>query len=161
MKASVYIDTSVISYLTARPSRDLLIAGRQTMTQRWWDISAGFFDIYTSQLVRFEASTGDAAFAASRLAALEPFPNLEMTPEANALSDLLMATAAVPRVAQPDSLHIAICAVHGIDFLMTWDFKHLANARLRLKINESCESYGVVAPVICTPEELIEVGYET
>ncbi len=157
MKRTVYIETSVVSYLTSRPSRDLVIAANQTITREWWAAAVERFEIYASQLVVTEASAGDPAAAQGRLAILESTTLLEITADAAALSQLLLEEGVVPRGAANDAAHIAIAAASGVDFLVTWNFRHIANASLRTRINQACLEAGYDPPIICTPSELMEV----
>jgi hypothetical protein len=154
MKPTVYIETTVISYLTAWPSRDLLRAAQQRSTREWWETRRESFDVVSSQLVVLECSSGDVAAAEARLSALKNVPLLEVTEQAAQLADELVAQGAIPKTADRDALHVAICALNGVQYLLTWNFRHLANAVMRDKINDVCESQGYKAPVICTADEL-------
>ena len=155
---TVYLETSVISYLAARMSRDLIVAGHQQITQEWWD-SRLEWDLSISALVVSEVSTGDTDAAARRLALLEGLPLLSLNEEAITLAERLLAEAALPQKAREDSLHIAIAAVHGIDYMLTWNCKHIANAIKRPLIEKVCETSGYRTPIICTPEELTGERY--
>jgi predicted nucleic acid-binding protein len=152
MKSRIYLETSVVSYLTARPSRDLVRAGHQETTREWWAMRS----TYISQLVLDESAAGDASAAAQRLAMLENVPLLELTPEATGLARALVREAALPSKAAADALHIALAAVHGMDCLVTWNCTHIANAAMRPKIEAICRASGFEPPVICTPLELLE-----
>lgn len=155
MKSRIYLETSVISYLTARPSRDLVRAGHQETTREWWAMRTTF-DLYISQLVLDEATAGDAVAAAKRLEALRDVPVLELTTEAIGLGRALIHEAALPAKAVADALHIALAATHGMDCLVTWNCAHIANATMRPKIEAICRANGFEPPVICTPLELLE-----
>jgi predicted nucleic acid-binding protein len=157
MKPKVYIETTVISYLTARPSRDLIIAAHQQVTQEWWEEYAPHFDLYISQQVLQEATAGDTQAAEHRLQTLEGLPLLEMQVEVLTLARALITDGVIPSKAAEDALHIAVATVHGMDYLVTWNCKHIANAVTRNAVIEVCRSYGYEPPVICTPEELMEV----
>lgn len=154
--ASVYLETSVISYLSARPSRDLIIAGHQQITNEWWETQRHKFEIYISQLVIQEARRGDAKAAQERLRLLQPIAALRVSSAALQLAQILLREAAIPQKAEADSLHIAISVVNGIDYLLTWNCKHIANAIIRKKVEQICRQNGYEPSVICTPEELIE-----
>ncbi len=156
MKPTVYIETSFVSYLTARPSRDLVLAANQRLTSDWWRNDRQRFDLYTSGLVLTEAAVGDATAAAERLDVLGSLPQLDAPPTAETLAGLLLRDAVLPASAARDALHLAIAAVNGIDYLLTWNCTHLANAFLRDKIEQTCREAGVAAPVICTPAELVD-----
>jgi predicted nucleic acid-binding protein len=154
MKPAVYIETTVISYLTAWPSRDLIRAAQQQTTREWWDTERARFELFTSQLVLVEAAAGDATAAAERTEILRVLPLLDVNEPAAELADALVASGAIPAVATRDAVHVGICATNGIDYLLTWNFRHLANARMQDRIREVCESHGHKAPVICTPDTL-------
>ena len=153
-KPSVYIETSLVSYLTARPSRDLLVAAHQQLTVAWWDEQRTRYELYTSQVVVAEARAGDPDAAQRRLAVLERLPLLDVTDTAIALAARLVTGQALPAQAAQDALHLAIACIHGMEYLLTWNCTHLANARLRSRIEQVCRDAGYVPPIICTPEEL-------
>ena len=153
MKPKAYIETSIVSYLTAWQSRDLVLAAHQQVTRDWWD-SRGNFELFASQFVLDEAGAGDEAAAASRLAALADTAVLEVTEGAILLAEQLIAGGGLPSQARVDALHVAIAAVHGMDYLLTWNCRHIANAALRGKIEELCRQAGFEPPTICTPLEL-------
>ena len=157
MKAKVYIETTVISYLTVRPNRDVVIAGHQKITRDWWQTCRERFDAVASQLVVREASAGDSRAAQERLAKLATLTLLEVTEEAVLLAQELVSTGAVPEKAAEDALHLAIAVTNGVEYLLTWNCKHLANATMRTKIEDVCRSVGYEPVIICTPEELLEV----
>jgi len=157
VKAKVYIETTVISYLTARPSRDVVIAGHQKITRDWWQTDRNKFDLMASQLVVREASAGDPQAAKERLEKLTTLSLLEVTEEAMTLAQELLTTGAVPEKAAEDALHLAIAVTNGVEYLLTWNCKHLANATMRTKIEDVCRAAGYEPVIICTPEELLEV----
>jgi predicted nucleic acid-binding protein len=152
----VYLETTIISYITARPSRDVVVAGHQMVTRSWWDYRKPAFSVFVSELVVQEAKAGDAEAAKARLELISDLAVLHLKPIASALAKDLLVQAALPAKAVEDALHIAICASHGIEFLLTWNCKHLANARMRPIIERVCKSHHLPAPIICTPEELME-----
>lgn len=154
MKKSVYIETSVISYLTARVSRDLVSAARQQLTQEWWDNFRYNFDLFVSRLVLKEISGGDAQASSRRLDAVKGMTVLEMNEAVFAVADELMRQGALPDKAREDALHIAVAAVCGIDFLVTWNCRHIDNAVTKPVIRTVCSEMGYSCPEICTPEEL-------
>jgi hypothetical protein len=153
--ALAYIETSVISYLTAWPSPVLLAAAHQQVTHEWWNHHRYRFDLYISQLVLDEAARGDPDAAALRLAALEGFAVLEATQSAAELVDMLIADGALPGAARDDAAHVAIAAVHNMDYLVTWNCRHIDNAEAKPLIRSVCAVHGYVCPEICTPEELM------
>ena len=151
----VYIETSVISYLTALSSRDLIRAAHQQVTLDWW-AGRDAFDIYISQFVIDEASAGHAEAAVRRLAAVQDAVLLEVTDDASALATQLIAGGGLPAKARLDAFHVAVATVHGMDYLLSWNCTHIANATLRGRIEAICRAAGFEPPVICTPFELVE-----
>jgi hypothetical protein len=155
VKPRVYLETTVVSYLTALPSRDLVLAAHEQLTNEWWQ-GRGRFDLFVSEAVLQEAAGGDSAAATRRIVALQGIPVLAVTEAAASLARDLVAGHAVPAKAAVDAVHIAVAAVNGMDFLLTWNCAHIANAATRAMIDRVCRAAGVVPPVICTPEELME-----
>lgn len=153
MKPTVYVETTVPSYLTAWPSRDLVRAAHQQITREWWS-HRDEFDLYLSRLVVQECEAGDAQAALDRLAAMKGIPLLAQGPEVSALAESLMRDVPLPEKAAADSLHIATAAVHRMKYLLTWNCTHIANVVLRPKIEAVCRAAGFEPPLICTPEEL-------
>lgn len=157
MKPKVYLETTVVSYLTAWPSRDVVVAGHQQVTRDWWATAEERFEVVASDLVLEEAGDGDPQAAADRLAVLDQLPTLATTDAAMELAQNLIEDNALPQKAAQDALHLAIAAVNGIEYLVTWNCRHLANATMRQQIEMTCRSAGYVCPIICTPEELVEL----
>lgn len=151
----LYLETSIVSYLTARPSGDLVAAAHQHLTARWWDRRRASFEVWTSELVREEAGRGDAAAAARRLEVLHGIPLLKVTSEASALATEILRAHLLPPKAFPDALHIGVAAVHSVDYLLTWNCSHIANAELLPRVAFVVRSAGFRMPVVCTPEELM------
>ena len=160
MKPRVYVETSVVSYLTARPARDIVVAGRQQSTRDWWAAASRRFELVMSELVLEEAGVGDPEAANARLAALAPLGVLGTSAEALRLTQRLVADGAVPPRAAQDAAHVAIAAAiaaaHGVEFLATWNFRHIANAAARRRIEAVCRDSGFEPPVLCAPDELTE-----
>lgn len=154
MAQSVYIESSVISYLVARPSRDVVVAARQAITEVWWQNQRVEFELFVSSLVIQEISRGDTAASEKRQQALENIPLLATSPEAQRLAEDLLAKGAVPVNSEEDALHIAIAAAGGMEFLLTWNFKHINNAQTKAFITTVVESHGFACPILCSPEEL-------
>ena len=152
----VYIETTVASHLVARPTRDAKMAAWQRETRRFWHDYANRFEFVTSDVVLNEAGRGDADAANLRLAALAGLTVLEASPETAELCDNLLAAGAIPQNSRSDAEHIAIAAVHGVAYLITWNYKHLLNLDKKQLINEVCEAAGFRPVVICTPSELME-----
>lgn len=155
LSKKVYVETSVVSYLTARATSNLLAAAWQTATAEWWDTHKTRFELCTSALTIEEASRGHQEAAARRLEALEELARLPITEAVSALADALIQRGALPASAQNDALHIAVAAAHGVDYLLTWNFRHLANAETKPLVREVCERQGYASPEICTPSELM------
>ena len=155
---SVYVETSVISYLAARPSRDLIVAARQQLTHTWWRDRRPMFDLYVSQVVLDEILAGDPDAAERRAALAAGIPVLDIVPEAADLAAALIQRVPLPTTAGADAAHIATAAYHRIDFLMTWNSTHIANAELRPRVERVCRESGHPAPVLCTPDELMGEG---
>ncbi len=155
MGRSVYVETSIISYLTAQPSRDLRAAAWQQITAQWWQQERSKYELYTSALVIREASRGDAEAARRRLQVLEELSELAVDDEVERLTDKLIEGGAVPVGAEGDALHIAAAAVHEMDYLLTWNCRHIDNAVTKPIIRSICAVAGYACPEICTPVELL------
>jgi predicted nucleic acid-binding protein len=156
MKAKVHVETTVVSYLAGRTTRDIVVAAHQEETRSLWPRLLSEFDTYISALVFDEASRGNAEDAQKRLAALKPFPVLDVQRDAQDLAARLLTTGAIPTEFPEDALHIAIAAVNGIDILLTWNFAHINNPFKRLLIRQAVENAGYRCPEICSPDELME-----
>lgn len=155
MKKSVYIETSVASYLTARPSRDVRAAAWQQITSQWWEDVRSDFELFTSELVIVEASAGNPEAAARRLEALQGIAELAIDEEVRELTGQLISKGGFPSGAEADALHVAVAAVHRIDYLLTWNFRHIDNAAKKPIIRSICDAAGYSCPEICTPLELL------
>jgi predicted nucleic acid-binding protein len=153
MKSRVYLETTIPSYLTAWPSRDLVRAAHQQITREWWQRRKEY-ELFVSQLVIRECQAGDREAAEARLEALEGLALLAQVEEAESLARALLDRVPLPDRATADALHIATAAVHGMDYLLTWNCTHIANAALRGRIEAVCREAGFEPPAICTPEEL-------
>ena len=154
---SVYIETTVISYLASRPSRDILVAAHQQTTDEWWSFRRHEFECYISQIVIDEIQAGDIEAAEKRMEEIGDFPVLEATIEAERLTEAIIEGGAIPERAVRDAAHIAVAAVNDIDYLLTWNCSHLANAQIIRRVSVICNAQGYSMPVICTPEELMGV----
>ena len=157
MEQKLYIETSVVSYLVARPSRDLLIAARQEATVEFWSMLPSGFAGYVSTLVHQEAQQGDPEQARARMDALSSFIVLDVDQEAQALAEQILFAQAVPTEYPDDALHMAVAAVNGMDVLVTWNFAHLNNPIARTKIRQIVEENDYRCPEVCSPEELLEM----
>ncbi len=155
MKDKVYIETTVISYLAAQPSHDLIVAGHQKSTHKWWRERRRDFDLFCSQLVVQEAAAGDSKAAARRLHFLKGMPVLVTSEAIRELTRQLTRSGGIPRETPEDALHVAFAVIHGMDYLITWNCRHIANAQIRNNLSATCSMMGYRLPVICTPEELL------
>lgn len=158
MKPKVYVETTVISYLTSRPSSNVVAAAHQQVTREWWKACRDRFDLVASEFVVEEASAGDEEAARERMRILNTLTLLETTDDALVLARHLVDSGAVPRKAAGDALHIAVAISNGVDYLVTWNCRHIANATMRAQIEDVSRSAGHEPPIICTPEELLEAG---
>jgi PIN domain-containing protein len=156
MKPKLYVETTIVGYLTGRLSRDTVTAGHQRTTRQWWKERRHAFELYCSEVVVEEAGEGDKREAAERLAQLAGIPVLDLSPGALALSGRLLKRKAIPARSEYDAFHLAIAAVNKIDYLLTWNCRHLANASLRPFLERICKKAGYHCPIICTPDELLE-----
>jgi|SRR3989304_1857366 len=155
MSASVYLETTIPSYLTAWHSPELVMAARQQFTRGWWDNRRSDFELFISQVVVDAVSAGDPDAVARRLAVIEDIPLLEPHTGTDELVEALIRDLRLPNRAAADAVHIALAVVNGVDYLLTWNCTHIANAANRPAIEAACRSLGYRAPVICTPEELL------
>jgi hypothetical protein len=156
VKPKVCVETTVISYLTARASRDIVVAAHQELTRQWWNQRRGDYHLAVSEIVLREAAAGDSEAAERRSTVLAGIDVLEVGVTALQLAEELVRRGAVPDVAAEDALHIAIAATNGVDYLLTWNCTHIANATMRRAIDDVCIEQGFEPTVLCTPEELIE-----
>jgi predicted nucleic acid-binding protein len=153
-KPTVYVEPTVIGHIAARQQADILVAARQLTSQRWWAVRDRY-ELVVSQIVVDECSAGDHSAASERLALLANIPILEVSSDARDLANDLMVQRAIPASEPRDALHIAIAAVNGIQFLVTLNFTHIANAETRSVIEQVCRDRGFVPPVICSPDEFL------
>ena len=155
MKAKVYIETSVVSYYTSRPSRDLVIAARREVTRERWSRVLAEFDCHVSVLVVQEAEGGDPQAASARVKAIAGLPVLQIDRTAEELAKCLVDDGPIPKEKGEDALHIALAARDGMDYLLTWNFAHIHNAQMELAIRQIVERHGFQCPIFCSIEELI------
>lgn len=156
LKPSVYIETSIISYLTARQNNDLRAMANKSATVEWWESQKPNYQLVVSEFVIAEASLGNPEAAERRIAAIEGIPELQATEAVRILGKELIIRNALPEKAEIDAYHVAIAAVNGIEYLLTWNCTHIANAVTRPKIEATCRALGYEPPIICTPDELME-----
>lgn len=154
MSESVYIETSILGYLTARSTRNLILSANIELTKEWWDLRRSTFTLYVSQVVLDEVGRGDAEIALKRLEILNEVPLLELNQAVRSLAAQFLLRSNLPPKASDDAVHIAAATVHGLDYLLTWNCKHIANAQIQRKLEEISFDFGYQLPVICTPYEL-------
>lgn len=157
MRESIYIETSVVSYYASKPSRDLIALAHQQITWEWWPKAVKRFDVYISEVVVEEAAAGNKESAEKRLIELKGFPHLELTEKVEQIAQIYMEKLSLPKKALRDAAHLAVASVHNIDYLITWNCVHIANGEIIKKLLKLNEKLKIKTPVICTPEELMEV----
>lgn len=155
---TVYVETTVVGNCAGRMHPDPLVAARQTVTRQWWATAGSIYRLLASQLVIDECNAGDPAAAEERLAVIDGVELLATTDAVEVLADELVAQKAVPASQPRDALHIAVAAVNGVRYLVTWNFRHIANPALQGRIAAVCRRAGFEPPVICTPEQLLEAS---
>ena len=160
MKKTVYIESSVVSYLTAKPSRDLIVAAYQQITRDWWDLELKKHNCFISDFVLDEVSRGDSFAASERVRAIQNFIKLSLNQTVLELVKKYKIELGIPERSQLDLYHLAISVGNGMDYILSWNFKHIANAFIKEKLLEINSSLGLRTPMICTPEELIGGIYE-
>jgi predicted nucleic acid-binding protein len=158
VKPFIYLESSVVSYLANRPSRDMLVAARQSLTHEWWE-SLDKSQVYVSELVAVEVARGDSQAAARRLQFIEGLQRIDSHPAAFELSKRLMNAGVVPKEEAEDALHIAIATLHGFKFLATWNFSHFVGPEPKLRVMTTLQNWGYTPSLLITPEEYLEGGY--
>ncbi|WOB43133.1 type II toxin-antitoxin system VapC family toxin [Thermoleptolyngbya oregonensis NK1-22] len=155
MSETVYIETSILGYLTARPSRDLVVAANIEVTREWWETRRSAFQLYSSQAVVKETSQGDTEIASRRLEIIRNLALLDLNQSVLDLAEQFLERSSLPTKADVDAVHIAAATVHGMDYLLTWNCKHIANAQIQRKLAEISLDLGYELPILCTPYELL------
>ena len=155
MTKTIYIETSIIGYLTARPSKNLIVAANAEITRDWWDTQRNSFTIYISQLVLQEAAKGDPEMVNKRIEVLNNFPLLDITEPVQNLAQEFQKQSNLSPTAAYDTVHIATATVYGLDYLLTWNCKHIANPYIQKKLSQIADSLGYELPTICTPYEML------
>jgi predicted nucleic acid-binding protein len=155
MTESVYIETSIVGYLTARTSSNLIVMANMETTRQWWENHRSQFNLYISQVVLDEVARGDVEIAARRLEILRNFPLLDTNEAVQGLAAQFLAKSNLPSKASDDALHIAAATVYGLSYLLTWNCKHIANAQIQKKLSQISNDAGYELPTICTPYELL------
>jgi hypothetical protein len=155
MRPKVYIETSILSYLAARPSRDAVTAGRQVVTRRWWQTEREKYALVVSEAVEAECERGDPDMVKRRQDLLEGVSLFPVNERILRVARLLVVPRALPEKAGSDAVHIAAAAVEECEFLLTWNFRHIANVRIRREVERILANHGYTKTTICTPEELV------
>ena len=156
----IYIESTIPSYVVARPARDLLQAARQQLTRDWWDLKREKHELFTSQVVIDEITGGEVAMATQRLAVMAGITLLGSTEEAETLTQRILDSGLLPTDADRDAAHIALATVHRMDVLLSWNCRHIANAAIQARLRELAAKSGLTLPVLCTPDELTGELYE-
>lgn len=158
---SVYVETTVVSYLTAKPSRDLIVAAHQQVTREWWEKARQRFDLFVSAVVMDEISEGDAEAAEKRKSVVSGMAFLGRTSEVETIKADYARNLPIPDKALADCYHLALASWHGMDYLVSWNMKHIVNGDVILAVQEMNAARGIRTPLICTPEELMENSWST
>ena len=156
----IYIESTIPSYVVARPARDLLQAARQQLTRDWWDLQREKHELFTSQVVLDEIAFGENAMAQLRLELLQGVPLLQVTDTVKEFARKVLSSGLLPVTADRDAVHIALASAYQMDILLSWNCRHIANAAIQARLRKLAEAAGLTLPVICTPEELMENDYE-
>ena len=159
MKPRVYVETSILGYLTSRDSTTLVGAARQLLTRKWWRMRDDF-ELCVSEVVVRECAAGDPTAASARLAAIDGIALLTLNDQAANIAAALIGTGIMPPKALEDALHVAIASAHQVDFLLSWNFKHIANPVIQAKMAAYLANVGLTLPYICAPEDLLGDGDE-
>ncbi|MBW4471132.1 MAG: type II toxin-antitoxin system VapC family toxin [Stenomitos rutilans HA7619-LM2] len=155
MSETVYLETSILGYLTARSTKNLILAANIEITKDWWEFHRNAFILYTSEAVLNEVAQGDETIAAQRLEVLRGFPLLALNQAVQTLAAQFLAHSSLPPKANVDAIHIAAATIHGMDYLLTWNCKHIANAQIQRKLAKISLDFGYELPILCTPYELM------
>jgi hypothetical protein len=153
-KPSVYIETSIVSYLAADPSRHPVTLRNQQLTHAWWNNHRERYALYTSQFVVDEAADGDPVMAQRRRALLSGIELLEVDPEVTAVAAAILKEVGLPQSASTDAMHMAVTAVREMAYLLTWNCTHIANPALRGRLERTCRRWGYELPILCTPADM-------
>ncbi|HET7433217.1 MAG TPA: type II toxin-antitoxin system VapC family toxin [Thermoanaerobaculia bacterium] len=157
MKARVYLETSVISYLIGwLNQRSILVAHNQEFTREWWSARRHEYELFSSAVAINEASRGEGPLANERLGFLAETTMLDITGAALSLARQLLSHTRIPAKADVDALHVAVATVHGMDYLLSWNCKHIVNGNILPQVYAVCRAAGFEPPFICTPLELME-----
>jgi predicted nucleic acid-binding protein len=152
----IYIESTIPSYVVARPARDLLQAARQQLTKDWWDLKREKHELFTSQVVLDEIAFGEKAMAQLRLELLQGVPLLPVTDDVKDFARKVQTSGLLPATADRDATHIALASAYEMDILLSWNCRHIANAMIQARLRRLADDAGFTLPVLCTPEELLE-----
>jgi predicted nucleic acid-binding protein len=155
MAETVYIETSILGYLTARSTQNLILAANIEVTREWWQDRRNDFTLFVSQLVIDEVARGDSEIALKRLEMIDGIPQVRLNQAVRNLAAQFLSRSNLPPKASDDAVHMAAATVHGLNYLLTWNCKHIANAQIQRKLEEISLDFGYRLPVICTPYELL------
>lgn len=155
MREQIYVETTVISLFTARMSSDLVKAARQKMTEEWWEKILPKYDCVISPYVLQEIRNGDPEAAKKRMAAANPFSLLATSDFAEELAQEYFKKSGIPKRSILDCYHLAVAAANGVDFIVSWNFKHIANPTIRRIFRGINDKHGLISPEISTPEEML------
>ncbi|MGO9954146.1 MAG: type II toxin-antitoxin system VapC family toxin [Dissulfurispiraceae bacterium] len=155
MKESIYLETTIVSYYTSKPSRDIIVLAHQEITREWWEKALKRYDAFISAMVVEEAKSGDPDAAKKRLGILKQFAHLELNPSVEKMAQVYVEKLKFPPKALRDAVHLAVASVHSIDYLLTWNCSHIANGEVIMKLMQINALHGIKTPIICTPEELM------
>jgi predicted nucleic acid-binding protein len=156
----IYVETTIPSYVVARPARDLLQAARQQLTRDWWEERRAQHELFTSQIVLDEVAFGEKEMARLRLELMQGVPLLPLTDEVKELARKVQTSGLLPATADRDAAHIALASAYELDILLTWNCRHIANATIQARLRRLADAAGFTLPVLCTPEELLENDHE-
>jgi hypothetical protein len=154
LKPRIYVETSIPSYLAARPSRDLVVAAQQQITHRWWETVAEHFDLYISEVVMDEIRVGDPEVAQRRFSFVDGLAILKSDEETLRLTKFYDGELGLTGKARADLPHFAFAVAYQMDFLATWNCSHIANAIVIRRLHRINEAAGLHIPIILTPSEL-------
>ena len=160
MKESLYLETSVVSYFTVRLSRDIIVLAHQEITRQWWEKAIQQFEIYISEPVMEEISTGDLEAVKRRLEKVDTFKRLELNVSVEKMAQVYVDRLKIPKKSALDAVHLAAASIHNMDYLVTWNCRYIANAVMRSQIEAACRNAGYAPAIICTPDELMEPDYD-
>jgi len=155
MKLSVYLETTIPSYLAARTSSNIVIAGRQAATHEFFELERQKYNLYVSDFVYSECEKGDPGVAKKRLDWLSGVEILPQTPDVKPLADVYMHLLSIPQKCRVDAMHLAMCCINGIDILLSWNCTHLGAESMKI-VQKHNDAHGLPTPLMTTPDSLID-----